>query len=227
MTRSGICGIRGLGLRTSQAMNQNYDNIVDRDTVNMQSYNELSLVSVPAKVQLCTTTAYFVKLLIILAEMCRKKMEAMKESERTRTMNGSPLKPGESSVYSLSMVFDEPPAPADRDELGFETVFPVARRRTAAPGGLATPEAERPVLGESESDIVCFASVVVDQRERWQMWSRGVTPCTSGSSTITLGPHVVDPCFSRTRDDHSRRAPGWKEGFLTSNTDDLVEDPAQ
>jgi hypothetical protein len=30
-----------------------------------------------------------VKLLIILAEMCRKKMEAMNESDSTRTMNGS------------------------------------------------------------------------------------------------------------------------------------------
>ena len=38
------------------------------------------------------------------------------------------LRPGESSVYSLSMVFDEPPAPAARVELGFETMFPVARR---------------------------------------------------------------------------------------------------
>lgn len=28
------------------------------------------------------------------------------------------------------MVFDEPPAPAARDELGFETVLPVARRLT-------------------------------------------------------------------------------------------------
>ena len=40
------------------------------------------------------------------------------------------LRPGESSVYSLSMVFDEPPAPAARVELGFETVLPVARRLT-------------------------------------------------------------------------------------------------
>jgi len=71
------------------AMNQYYDNIVDRHTVNMRFYNELSVVSIPTNVQLCTVTAYFVKLLIILAEMCRKKMEAMKESERTRTMNGS------------------------------------------------------------------------------------------------------------------------------------------
>jgi len=62
------------------------------------------------------------------------------------------------------MVFDEPPAPAARVEFGFETVLPVARRRTAAPGGLATAEAERPTredLGESESDMVCFAGVVV------------------------------------------------------------------
>lgn len=40
------------------------------------------------------------------------------------------LRPGESSVYSLSMVFDEPPAPAARVELGFETALPVARRLT-------------------------------------------------------------------------------------------------
>jgi len=33
-------------------------------------------------------------------------------------------------VYSLSMVLDEPPAPAARVELGFETVLPVARRLT-------------------------------------------------------------------------------------------------
>jgi len=71
------------------AENQYYDNVVGRHTVHMQFYNELSVVSIPTKVRLCTATAYFVKLLIILAEMCRKKMEAMKESERTRTMNGS------------------------------------------------------------------------------------------------------------------------------------------
>lgn len=81
------------------------------------------------------------------------------------------LRPGESSVYSLSMVFDEPPAPAARDEFGLDTVVFVARRlarmsitsailtrvahRIAAPGGRATAEAERPlatVLGASESD---------------------------------------------------------------------------
>ena len=71
-------------------MNQYYDNVVDRHTVNKQVYNELSVVSISTSVQLCTSAkAYFVKLLMILAEMCRKKMEAMKESERTRTMNGS------------------------------------------------------------------------------------------------------------------------------------------
>jgi len=53
-------------------------------------------------------------------------------------------------------VFDEPPAPAARDEFGFDTVAVVARRRIAAPGGLATPEAARSVetvLGTSESDM--------------------------------------------------------------------------
>lgn len=71
-------------------MNQYYDNVVGRHIVNVQFYNEIRVVSIPTKVQqLCTTRVYFVKLLIIFAEMCRKKMEAIKESERTRTMNGS------------------------------------------------------------------------------------------------------------------------------------------
>lgn len=65
-------------------------------------------------------------------------MEPIKESERTRTMKGSlalmvlaverrrwekhayTLSPGESSVYNFSMVLDDPPAPAARDELGLE-----------------------------------------------------------------------------------------------------------
>jgi len=53
-------------------------------------------------------------------------------------------------------VFDEPPAPAARDEFGFDTVAVVARRRIAAPGGWATPEDARPsvtILGTSESDM--------------------------------------------------------------------------
>lgn len=57
-------------------------------------------------------------------------MDAMKESERTRTMKGSTRSPGESSVYNLSMVLDDPPAPAARDELGFDTCDATARRRT-------------------------------------------------------------------------------------------------
>jgi hypothetical protein len=36
--------------------------------------------------------------------------------------------PGESSVYSLSIVLDDPPAPAARDELGFDTCDAPARR---------------------------------------------------------------------------------------------------
>jgi hypothetical protein len=38
------------------------------------------------------------------------------------------LRPGESSVYNFSMVFDDPPAPAARDELGFATCDVAARR---------------------------------------------------------------------------------------------------
>jgi len=90
MTRRGNSRIRGsLDVRMFYAMNQYYDDVVDRHTVSMQFYNELSVVSIPTMLQLCVARAYFVKLLIILAEMCRKKMEAINESERTRTMNGS------------------------------------------------------------------------------------------------------------------------------------------
>ena len=82
---------------------------------------------------------------MILAEIWRKNIDAMKESERTRTMKGSlekisgavrprkkrahTLRPGESSVYNLSMVLDDPPAPAARDELGFETCDDAPARR--------------------------------------------------------------------------------------------------
>ena len=52
----------------------------------MQFYNEINVVSIQTRRD---ATAYFVKLLMILAEMCKKKMEAMKESDSTRTMNGS------------------------------------------------------------------------------------------------------------------------------------------
>ena len=38
------------------------------------------------------------------------------------------LSPGESSVYSFSIVLDDPPAPAARDELGLETCDVPARR---------------------------------------------------------------------------------------------------
>jgi len=85
-------------------------------------------------------------------------MDAMKESERTRTMKGSTRSPGESSVYSLSIVLDDPPAPAARDELGLETCDAPARRRICAPGGFATAPAadvereETEREGASESD---------------------------------------------------------------------------
>ena len=39
------------------------------------------------------------------------------------------LSPGESSVYNLSMVLDDPPAPAARDELGLEETCDVPARR--------------------------------------------------------------------------------------------------
>ncbi len=55
----------------------------------------------------------------------------------------------------MSIVFDDPPAPAAREEFGRATAVPAARRRVCAPGGLTTPllVATRPfVFGESESD---------------------------------------------------------------------------
>lgn len=57
-------------------------------------------------------------------------MEAIKEMERTMTTKGSTLRPASpESVYSLSMVLEEPPAPAERVEVGRAAAG--ARRRTA------------------------------------------------------------------------------------------------
>jgi hypothetical protein len=49
-------------------------------------------------------------------------------SKRERADDTYTLSPGESSVYSFNMVFDDPPAPAERDELGLETCDVPARR---------------------------------------------------------------------------------------------------
>jgi len=57
---------------------------------------------------------------MIFADMCRKKMDAMNERDKTRTIKGSTRKPGESSVYSFSIVLEDPPAPAARVEFGFD-----------------------------------------------------------------------------------------------------------
>jgi len=86
----------------------------------------------------------------------------MKEMERTMTTNGSILRPGESSVYSLSIVLEDPPAPAAREELGLVDAAPaVARRLSWPPAGRSTPVApgrpggpvgEATPESESESD---------------------------------------------------------------------------
>jgi hypothetical protein len=100
--------------------------------------------------QVAPSILYLEKARIILAEIWRKNIDAMNESERTRTMKGSlwkivaivsnddkrraeeddtyTLRPGESSVYNFSMVFDDPPAPAAREELGLATCDVAARR---------------------------------------------------------------------------------------------------
>jgi hypothetical protein len=52
----------------------------------------------------------------------------MELKDRYRYEGTHTRSPGESSVYNLSMVFEDPPAPAARDELGFDTCEPAARR---------------------------------------------------------------------------------------------------
>lgn len=47
---------------------------------------------------LVSTRHHFVNTRMIFAEIWRKKIEAMKDNERTRTIKGSTLRPGESSV---------------------------------------------------------------------------------------------------------------------------------
>lgn len=86
----------------------------------------------------------------------------------TNTTTGSTFKPGLSSVYSLSIVPDEPPAPADRVELGLafrsDSLWSAAaRRRSAArgpPGGVGedgrltdetAPDAEPGPLADLDS----------------------------------------------------------------------------
>lgn len=88
----------------------------------------------------------------------------MKPKLRTSTTTGSTLRPGLSSVYSLSMVLEEPPAPAERVELGRafrrDSLWSAAaRRRKAArgpPGGVGeegrlTEEAEAAAPVDLES----------------------------------------------------------------------------
>ena len=61
----------------------------------------------------------------VLLGACNKK-----ETEKKRAHTRSP---GESSVYNLSIVLDDPPAPAERDELGFDTCDAPARRLQIEP----------------------------------------------------------------------------------------------
>ena len=156
--------------------------------------------------------------------------------------------------------------------------------RTAAPGGLATPDAERRVLGASESDWPKRLepmplpnsdghSLPLCVMRMW-LWIGGNAgryshvrlhfvlpappplPHVAGTLLIYvfsipwLAYHLMpDPCLSRTRDHHPRRAPGRKEGLLArsgrtpifiircdpqshlqtsdSDTNDLVQDPPQ
>jgi hypothetical protein len=51
------------------------------------------------------------------------------QQERNEEACAHTRSPGESSVYNLSMVLDDPPAPAARDELGFDTCDDAPARR--------------------------------------------------------------------------------------------------
>lgn len=75
---------------------------------------------------------------------CSPTTEKMKPKLKTRTTTGSTFSPGLSSVYSFSIVPDEPPAPAARVEAGLafrsdSLCSAAARRRRAVrgpPGGV-------------------------------------------------------------------------------------------
>jgi hypothetical protein len=56
-----------------------------------RSYAESKCLDVVSAVdeELATPHSYLVNVRMILAEMCKKKMDAMKDRERTSTMNGS------------------------------------------------------------------------------------------------------------------------------------------
>jgi len=103
---------------------------------------------------------------VILAITCNPTTEKMNPRLRTRTTTGSTLNPGLSSVYNFSIVPDEPPAPAERVELGRafrnDSLWSAAARRRRAvrgpPGWVGeegrptedpeTPEAAGPELGD-------------------------------------------------------------------------------
>lgn len=87
-----------------------------------------------------------------MAIMCSATTLKMKTKDKTKTTTGSTFRPGDSSVYSLSIVELLPPAPAARVLLGrafaiFSFWSAAARRRIwvrAPPGGGG--EEGRPVL---------------------------------------------------------------------------------
>lgn len=55
----------------------------------------------------------------ILATPCKATTEKIKPKAMTITTIGSTRNPDASSVYNFNIVFDEPPAPAERVDVGF------------------------------------------------------------------------------------------------------------
>lgn len=96
--------------------------------------------------------------------MCRATTLKMKTRDRTRTITGSTFRPGDSSVYSLSIVLLEPPAPAALVLVGralaiFSFWSAAARRRITVrgpPGGVGDdgrlPLVPLPAAGELAGD---------------------------------------------------------------------------
>ena len=65
-----------------------------------------------------------------VSDTCFNSAEFLvKDEEWKVSINTHTRSPGESSVYSLSIVLLEPPAPAARVELGFAAVLPARRLR--------------------------------------------------------------------------------------------------
>lgn len=114
---------------------------------------------------------------ITLAMTCKATTLKMKTTERVMTTTGSTLSPGDSSVYSLSIVLELPPAPAALVLLGLR--FAVFSARSAAAFLLMTVAGPPGGLGEA-------GRAVVEPEEAWLAGelARGADIVTSDELTV-------------------------------------------